>query len=210
MLGRKFGCLTIISTNGRDSHGKLIVAVTCDCGRKVEKRASDLRALAKKGNVFCSRYCRLQQRNRKHGNCTREQVSAAYHSWNSMMGRCYNPNAAGYKNYGGRGLKVRERWHKFENFLADMGDRPQGMTLDRIDNDGNYGPGNCRWATAKQQLHNKRTNHYIETPQGVILLADASGLSGINSGTLFVRNKNGWPAERMFQQVRKKRKSTTC
>jgi hypothetical protein len=73
-----------------------------------------------------------------------------------MLNRCSDPNATSYKWYGGRGIKVCARWLEFQNFLADMGKRPPGMTLDRIDRDGNYKPGNCRWATAKQQRHNQR------------------------------------------------------
>lgn len=79
-----------------------------------------------------------------------------YNSWNAMKQRCLNPNASKYRDYGARGITVCDRWLTFENFYADMGVRPEGKTLDRIDNDGNYEPGNCRWATPAQQSQNQR------------------------------------------------------
>lgn len=92
----------------------------------------------------------------KHGHAARSGFSPEYHSWASMMTRCYNKKRAVWQYYGGRGIKVCKRWKKFENFLADMGPRPAGLTLDRRNAEGDYTPRNCRWATHTEQSRNRR------------------------------------------------------
>ena len=96
---------------------------------------------------------------KKHG----KSNTSAYRSWNCMKERCNNPNSSNYRNYGGRGIKICERWlNSFENFYEDMGDRPLNMTLDRIDNNKNYYKENCKWSTNKQQFRNKTNSRFIE------------------------------------------------
>lgn len=98
----------------------------------------------------------------KHGKCG----TRIYRIWNSMKNRCLNPKVTAFEHYGGRGIAVCERWHTFENFLADMGDAPPGLTLDRHPNvDGNYEPGNCRWISMKEQNRNRRV-HVMLTHDG--------------------------------------------
>ena len=97
--------------------------------------------------------------NRKVGRKT-----PTYLSWDNMIQRCTNPNRPEYPYYGGRGITVCDRWRSYENFLADMGERPDGLTLDRINNDGNYEPGNCRWADRETQVRNRRRSSYYDRP----------------------------------------------
>lgn len=101
----------------------------------------------------------------KHGHAGRDGFSPEYHSWASMMTRCYNPTREYFHLYGGRGITVCDRWKTFTNFLADMGARPEGKSLDRIDVNGNYEPENCRWATAKEQRDNIRPGKWKQAEE---------------------------------------------
>lgn len=102
-----------------------------------------------------------------HGHTTHARSSPTYRSWISMRRRCLNPKTAGYDQYGGRGIQLDPRWLDFRNFLDDMGERPNGTTLDRKDNDGNYNKANCRWATPKQQRSNQRDGIYAVRKNGL-------------------------------------------
>lgn len=104
----------------------------------------------------CLRNRLVGERSLKHGHAQNNVISPTYISWQHMKTRCNKTNHVNYQHYGGRGIKVCKRWNKFENFLKDMGKRPKHRTLDRINNDGNYEPGNCRWATSSQQASNCR------------------------------------------------------
>jgi hypothetical protein len=113
-----------------------------------------------------------------------------------MMARCYQPCVTRFSHYGGRGIMVCERWRFFENFLADMGEAPLNMSLDRIDVNGNYEPNNCRWATVTQQARNTRANHYLTVHDETHCLAEWAEITGINYGTLCDRVRRGWDADR--------------
>lgn len=112
-----------------------------------------------------------------------------------MQQRCDNPNGHEFHNYGGRGIRVCDRWRDFSMFLADMGERPDGMTLDRVDNNADYEPGNCRWATSKRQGRNKRCVRFVVFKGRRMAIIDLAEELGICVVTLKGRIDRGWPEE---------------
>jgi hypothetical protein len=128
--------------------------------------------------------------------------SLSYKSWADMIQRCENPKKFGYEYYGGRGITVCERWHNFEDFYADMGDKPTPKhTLERNRVDGNYDPNNCVWATQKEQQNNKRNNRIIEFRGQAKTLHQWADDFGINYGTLWSRLEVlRWPLEKSLTQ----------
>lgn len=126
----------------------------------------------------------------KHGHALKAHDNATYTAWSSMKQRCRRPYE---KNYAGRGISVCERWQSFENFLADMGERPEGMSLDRYpNNDGDYSPDNCRWATPEQQARNKRNTRWLTCNGVTRSVADWADLVGVPSRRILNRLKYGW------------------
>jgi hypothetical protein len=130
----------------------------------------------------------------KHGHATRAGSSRTYQAWYDMKRRCRNPRYADFHRYGGRGIQVCDRWQSFENFLADMGEAPRGLTLDRIDNDGNYEAQNCRWATVRQQVHNSTMTRWIEHNGERMPISEWAQRIGVKVGTLRARIDSGWSA----------------
>lgn len=129
-----------------------------------------------------------------------------YARWNVMHQRCSNPKSGGYRFYGARGIRVCERWNSFEAFLEDVGEMPSPQhTLDRIDNEGNYEPGNVRWASRCEQARNRRSTAQI-TINGETKCLKAWALErGLNYGTVKSRYQSGWPVERLFDAPTRER-----
>jgi hypothetical protein len=120
-----------------------------------------------------------------------------------MKQRCTNPNASGYENYGGRGIRYCDRWERFPNFLSDMGEPPPRTRLDRINNDGGYTPENCRWATYKQQQRNQRVTRKVVIGGVVYIAADLADRSGLKTDTIVERANQGLTLRQVLSRKRR-------
>lgn len=164
LTGRRFGRLTVLARVHQPGNPTWLCI--CDCGSEKKMQGSGLRNGAVK-SCGCLKLEILKNRATTHGQCVGGRCSRPYRIWASMKQRCRDQNAVNYSRYGGRGIHVCERWRvSFQSFIADMGLPPSDThSIDRIDNDGNYQPGNCRWANAMEQRANRRDTRLPKSPQ---------------------------------------------
>lgn len=196
MTGQRFTRLLVVDRAPSDSNGNARWNCICDCGSATVSSGFTLRNGEAK-SCGCLTTEQLAERAVKHGLCGTPE----YRTWASMLNRCRNPNFPGYSDYGGRGIGVCERWKVFSQFFADMGSRPSPKhSIERINNDGNYEPSNCRWATDAEQRRNTRQNHIVEYMGTKMTLMDAAKLAGLNFNCLRYRITHGWDIDRAMTE----------
>lgn len=180
IAGARFGRLTVVGRTGRSCECR------CDCGAVHTAQARHLLSGA-------TRSCGCLGAENRHG----MRGTPEHNTWLRMNERCKNPRHVHYARYGGRGISVCERWKSFATFLADMGPRPSGTELDRIDNDGNYEPGNCRWATRKVNGQNRSNTTRLTVDGETATLAEWSARTGLDYTLLKSRVQDGWSDRRV-------------
>ncbi len=199
MTGKQCGRLLVVKFLGTQRR-RSVWECQCECGNTAAVDGGKLRS-GHTQSCGCLQKDTASVVNGTH----RKSKSKEYRIWQAILRRCGNKNSTCYDRYGGRGIKVCERWlNSFENFLADMGVRPSAQhSVERNDNNGHYEPGNCRWATRKEQGRNTRTNRVIEWNGEKKCLAEWAEIVGIPRDVLKCRLKRGWSTDRMLtEQVR--------
>ncbi len=198
LTGQRFGRRVVVERATNGPRQEVMWLVRCDCGNTRAVYAQTLRRGTADG---CGkRDCCV---NTRHGHTAGGQHTVEYNAWQSMMARCYNSQNESYHYYGDRGITVCKRWHTVKNFLADMGQRPSARhSLDRIDNEGNYEPNNCRWATIERQNRNRRSTIMVTTANGErVPLCDLADLAGVSHNLAGDRIRHGWSVERTLATV---------
>lgn len=203
---KRFGRLIVLGRADNDCSGDVYWLCKCDCGKQTIVRSRSLRNSDTR-SCGCLRK-EIALTILTHGHTKNKKSSRTYNSWNTMVQRCTNPVNTHYHSYGGRGIVVCNRWMKFESFLEDMGERPIGCQIDRIDNDGNYCLSNCSWVIPRVNSRNKRNNYLITHNDKTQCLSAWAEEYGINCKTLFSRIRRGWSVDKaLTNPVRKRLKS---
>lgn len=195
LTGRRFGRLMVLERDGTTATRHVLWRVVCDCGSF--KTVTGIRLKAGTQSCGCLQRETAVNLLSKHGRTDTKE----HKIWRGIVQRCTNPNATNYENYGGRGIRVCERWQSFENFFSDMGTCPPGCSIDRIDNDGNYELGNCRWATRAQQNNNSRHNTIVTYRGQRMSLSDAVRLAGKVKRSIASNriHRFGWTVDRAVE-----------
>lgn len=199
LVGKIFGRLRVIRRNGSSKYKKALWLCKCDCGNKVTVIGNGL-TTGKTNSCGCLRKDMATNKMTIHGLAKHKKLHPLYRVWRSIKDRTTNPNNAGWNNYGGRGIKMCKRWfNSFPNFLEDMGEKPSKKhSIDRIDNDGDYCPENCRWATRKEQNNNTRKSIFITIEGKTKTIKEWCNDYAIKYATALWRFNHGWPIDKIF------------
>lgn len=197
MTGQRVGRWTVGEKAHVGKYGLQFWWCTCDCGTVRAVKGSYLRD-GRTNSCGCLRREQSSDRLKDHG-LSKHRL---FGTWSAMMSRCYNPKDAAYDRYGGRGIEVAKRWHDVKHFIADNDAKAlEGLSIDRIDNDGNYSPKNTRWATRLQQSRNRKSNVYLTHEGLTMTLFEWAAKVGIAPRTLWARIKqSGWSVERALTE----------
>lgn len=190
MTGRVFGRHTVIERVGNSATNRARWLCQCECGTQLVVGGKELR---RGSTQSCG--CLSKERRRTNRVTHGKARTPEYNIWTGMLKRCRNPNDASFGNYGGRGIRVCERWNSFENFIADMGPRPPGLTLERRDNAGDYSPENCCWAAYTVQARNRRNNRMLTANGETKCMAEWTDSLGGHITLVRQRLRRGWSIE---------------
>lgn len=193
LTGRPFGHAVVLAYAGHSDTGSQWLCL-CNCGASFVAAAGPLRAGRRKSCGCMANAVKPKPRHGYHGTRT-------YRIWMAMHSRCRYPSQDGFQNYGGRGVTVCERWAEFAAFLADMGECPDGYSIDRIDNDRGYEPGNCRWASRAEQNRNRRGIVWYEVNGVRMCERDASVALGLKPNAFAARRARGLPLPAAAKRV---------
>lgn len=189
-ISQQFGRLTAVRPSGKCKQG-VVWFCLCECGKTIEVVGAQLNR-GRTRSCGCLRSDTVRAKNRSHG----MSRSKAYDAWIKLRGRCLNPKNAAYDRYGGRGITVCDRWESFDAFYEDMGEPPSRLhSVDRIDNELGYSPGNCRWATDEQQANNTRRNLYLTRDGVTMTLSQWCRALGVSYGAVRQRMHRGMSQE---------------
>lgn len=205
ITGQRYGRLTVIRSSGHVQAGKELKRAwecLCDCGATLRVATSALRT-GNTSSCGCLHNEQLAIRSTRHGASRGRDGTRTYSSWEAMKSRCNNPKNIGWDNYGGRGIRVCDQWNKsFEAFLDDMGKCPPGHSIDRINPNGNYEPGNCRWLLGALQNRNTRAVIRVAFNGKMIPLTEACEYSGVKiSSVRGMANRESAPHQAVFDRL---------
>ena len=215
LAGKIFGRLTVISLSGKNKAGQSVWRCRCSCGNAKAVLGTNL-VSGRTSSCGCYKLQRIAESHTTHGHTKNHgKGSATYRSWVAMRRRCHEPGASNYRWYGARGVHICDRWmgtDGFKCFLEDMGESPSAKhSIDRFpDKDGNYEPGNCRWALPAEQSRNRTDNVVLTLDGRSMCVADWAAALNLSRYTLYRRVRLGWTSEEVLTTPLGERRKLTC